>query len=142
MITRSASLRAHAQRSATFREPSAWLVAFWLLMALALHALGAPVYWGHSSHPAVHPSPSMVPVADHALADEHDHGNGAHSHTGNELTDLLTLGHSHAASGVAAVLPGVLHLAAVPLPAAPVVPWREHDLFQRPPSNPFRPPIA
>lgn len=142
MPIHSVIVRACLQRPAILRGPVMWLVAFWLMLALGFQILEARIEINDPPFRSAHSTPSMVPIAEHGAVDEHDHGSGAHHHSDDELTDLLKLGHSHTMSGVAGVLPGVLYVAAAPLLTAPVVQWHEPDLFPRPPSTPFRPPIA
>jgi len=130
------------QRLAVSRSLMPRLAAWWLLVALGVLFLGARAHAGNLPHHAAQSLPSMTAVVDHDDADHHDHGSGDHRHTGDDLVDLLTLGHCHSGAACAGVLPSALVLDIPVLRERPVALWRDRGIVQRIPSTPFRPPIA
>ncbi len=76
--------------------------------------------------------------AENGATDEED----GHSHSGDPLKDLLTLGHNHIGSSCPGLPPAAWILAAAPHVSQPVVSWPDRAPGDSPPDNPFRPPIA
>ncbi|MBL8300013.1 MAG: hypothetical protein JNN30_16865 [Rhodanobacteraceae bacterium] len=122
------------------RRAPVLLLAFWSLLGFLLQAAVAQAHgYGHEHRQVSAGFQDGASRSGAASAEIDEHG---HHHTGDPLSDLLTLGHNHVGSACPGLPPLLWVLAAAPRITQPAVPWSKTVVGDSTRDSPFRPPIS